>query len=69
MLHRINDISVATPSAMVVTCLLTNIGRGIGRKEMIENVRWLRNEILTRGGHISVFGMDNVGKCEKQADR
>eukprot|EP01127_Copromyxa_protea_P022148 TRINITY_DN782_c0_g1_i1.p1 TRINITY_DN782_c0_g1~~TRINITY_DN782_c0_g1_i1.p1 ORF type:complete len:738 (-),score=124.21 TRINITY_DN782_c0_g1_i1:160-2373(-) len=66
MLHRINDISVATPSAMVVTCLLTNIGRGVGRKEMIENVRWLRNEILLRGGHVSVFGLDNV---ERMVDR
>jgi hypothetical protein len=50
MLHRINDISVATPSAMVVTCLLTNIGRGLGRKEMIDMVKWLREEIVKRGG-------------------
>jgi len=60
MLSKMNDISVATPSTLVVTCLLTNIGRGLGRSELIERVIWFREQITKRGGHISVFGLGNA---------
>lgn len=60
VLSRMNDISVATPSAIVVTCLLTNIGRGLGRSELIDRVIWFRSQITLRGGHISVFGQGNA---------
>eukprot|EP01126_Amoeba_proteus_P049627 TRINITY_DN5814_c0_g3_i1.p1 TRINITY_DN5814_c0_g3~~TRINITY_DN5814_c0_g3_i1.p1 ORF type:complete len:451 (-),score=89.77 TRINITY_DN5814_c0_g3_i1:195-1547(-) len=67
MLHQINEISVATPSSMVVTCILTNIGRGLGRQELIERVKWLRNEIVLRGGHVSAMGLEK--DVEKLVDK
>eukprot|EP01124_Arcella_intermedia_P000699 TRINITY_DN10372_c0_g1_i1.p1 TRINITY_DN10372_c0_g1~~TRINITY_DN10372_c0_g1_i1.p1 ORF type:complete len:741 (-),score=190.79 TRINITY_DN10372_c0_g1_i1:1148-3040(-) len=59
VMHKMNSIACITPSALVVTILLTHQGRGISRSDLIERVKWLRNEIVERGGHLSAFAAGN----------
>jgi len=54
-MHKINVSSTIPPSTLVVTVLLTHPGRGIGKKELIQKVVWLRKQIETRSGDISSF--------------
>lgn len=51
--YHINCVSVALPTSLIVTVLLTHHGRGISKTLLVEKVRWLREEIQRRGGHVA----------------
>ncbi|CAE7583924.1 plsB [Symbiodinium pilosum] len=55
VLEEINRVSSVTPTALVGTVLLCTLGRGIGRKALINKVDWLRREVVRSGGHMSRF--------------
>jgi glycerol-3-phosphate O-acyltransferase len=58
-LHRFASkaVSVAMPSALVATALLTlRSSRGVSKKELIRRVDWLISTILSRGGRVVDFG-------------
>lgn len=42
LMYKINNLAVASPTSLVVAVLLTHPGRGIGRHELVEKVKWLR---------------------------
>jgi hypothetical protein len=47
------------PAALIGSVLLTIRGRGVGRRELIKRVAWLRSAIEARGGRVAEFaGMD-----------
>nr|KAJ3408035.1 hypothetical protein HK105_003260 [Polyrhizophydium stewartii] len=56
VLSDVNRISVVMPTALVGTALLTLRGRGVGRIELIRRVKWLRNEIIAKGGQVAELG-------------
>ena len=57
MLSDINAVSIAMPSALVATALLTlRSSRGVSKKELIRRVDWLISTILSRGGRVVDFG-------------
>eukprot|EP00002_Diphylleia_rotans_P026400 TRINITY_DN525_c0_g2_i1.p1 TRINITY_DN525_c0_g2~~TRINITY_DN525_c0_g2_i1.p1 ORF type:complete len:1229 (-),score=251.97 TRINITY_DN525_c0_g2_i1:134-3820(-) len=53
--YDINRVSVAMPTSLVVSILLTMRTRGISRVELIERVDWLKSLIQTRGGQVAAF--------------
>jgi len=53
--EEINRVSSVTPTALVGTVLLCTLGRGIGRRSLINKVEWLRGEVVRSGGHMSRF--------------
>lgn len=55
VLEEINRSSSVTPTALVGTVLLCTLGRGIGRRSLINKVEWLRGEVIRSGGHMSRF--------------
>ncbi|CAE7575236.1 plsB, partial [Symbiodinium natans] len=55
VLEEINRVSSVTPTALVGTVLLCTLGRGIGRRALINKVDWLRREVVRSGGHMSRF--------------
>mmetsp|Transcript_42417 Transcript_42417/g.88626 ORF Transcript_42417/g.88626 Transcript_42417/m.88626 type:complete len:749 (+) Transcript_42417:41-2287(+) len=55
VLEEINRVSSVTPTALVGTVLLCTLGRGIGRRALINKVDWLRGEVVRSGGHMSRF--------------
>ncbi|CAJ1400187.1 unnamed protein product [Effrenium voratum] len=55
VLEEINRVSSVTPTALVGTVLLCTLGRGIGRRALINKVEWLRGEVVRSGGHMSHF--------------
>jgi len=55
VLEEINRVSSLTPTALVGTVLLCTLGRGIGRRALINKVDWLRKEVVRSGGHMSRF--------------
>ncbi|KAI8924622.1 hypothetical protein BC831DRAFT_464859 [Entophlyctis helioformis] len=56
VLGDVNKITVVMPTALVGTALLTLRGRGVGRNELIRKVKWIRKEILSKGGSVAEFG-------------
>ena len=50
------------PSALVVTVLLSHVGRGISKTELVKKVKWFREEIIRRGGQVTQFAEGNPGK-------
>ena len=55
VLSDINAVSVAMPSAVVGTVLLTLRGRGVGKSELIRRVDWLCARIRANGGKVADF--------------
>ena len=55
VLSDINSVSVAMPSALVGTVLLTLRGRGVGKSELIRRVDWLCTRIRANGGKVADF--------------
>lgn len=55
VLSDINSVSVAMPSALVGTVLLTLRGRGVGKSELIRRVDWLCARIRANGGKVADF--------------
>ena len=51
-MHKINMVSAALPTALVVTALLTHEGRGLSKTQLVRRVTWLRQEIAKRGGMV-----------------
>lgn len=51
-LYLINYSSTILPATMVGTILLTQYGRGIKYEELINSFKWLRQEVLARGGRV-----------------
>lgn len=56
VLSDINSVSVAMPTALVGTILLTLRGRGVGQNELVRKVNWLKGEILEKSGRVAHFG-------------
>jgi glycerol-3-phosphate O-acyltransferase len=56
VLNDINAVTVIMPGALIGTVILTLRGRGVGRRELIRRVEWLRDRILAKGGRIAEFG-------------
>eukprot|EP00438_Fugacium_kawagutii_P030626 Skav223896 [mRNA] locus=scaffold2113:18619:22268:+ [translate_table: standard] len=54
ILPSISGIQVKL-DAPVGTVLLCTMGRGIGRRSLINKVEWLRAEVVRSGGHMSRF--------------
>ena len=44
------------PGALIGTIILTLRGRGVGRRELVRRVEWLRDRILAKGGRVAEFG-------------
>ena len=55
VLSDINSVSVAMPSALVGTVLLTLRGRGVGKSELVRRVDWLCDRIRANGGKVADF--------------
>ncbi|CED82040.1 glycerol-3-phosphate acyltransferase [Phaffia rhodozyma] len=61
VLSDINAASVAMPSALVATALLTlRTTRGVSTKDLIRRVEWLIAAIIRRGGRVVHFGGKTV---------
>lgn len=56
VLNDINAVTVIMPGALVGTVILTLRGRGVGRRELIRRVEWLRDRIIAKGGRVAEFG-------------
>ncbi|CAG8448350.1 4975_t:CDS:10 [Diversispora eburnea] len=67
VLSDINSASVVMPTALVGTVILTLRGRGVGRKELIRRVEWLRAAILKKGGRVADFGDMTTGDIVDRA--
>lgn len=48
--------SIIMPAGLVGTVMLTIRGRGIGKRELVSKVRWLKAAIEARGGNVADFG-------------
>lgn len=51
-MYKINMVSSALPTSLVVTALLTHEGRGLSKPQLVRRVTWLRQEITKRGGTV-----------------
>lgn len=60
LLGDINQITSIMPAALVGTILLTLRGRGVGRNELIRKVKWLKDEIIMRGGKVAESGRSST---------
>lgn len=60
LLGDINQITSIMPAALVGTILLTLRGRGVGRNELIRKVKWLKDEIILRGGKVAESGRSST---------
>ena len=56
VLNDINAVTVIMPGALIGTVILTLRGRGVGRRELIRRVEWLRDRIHAKGGRVAEFG-------------
>ncbi|KAL6072942.1 Acyltransferase, variant, variant 2 [Balamuthia mandrillaris] len=59
VLYECNKVSMARPTALVATVLLTHHGRGISLSDLCSRVEQLCKEIVLRGGRVAGF---NSGK-------
>ena len=55
VLSDINAVSVAMPTALIGTVLLTLRGRGVGRPELVRRVDWLSERVKQQGGRVAHF--------------
>ena len=53
ILSDINAVSVAMPTALIGTVLLTLRGRGVGRSELVRRVDWLSERVKQQGGRVA----------------
>ncbi len=67
ILADINRVSVVMPAALVGTVILTLRGRGVGRRELIRRVEWLRESILAKGYRVADFGAMSPGEVVDRA--
>ena len=69
VLSDINSVSVAMPSALIGTILLTLRGRGIGKTELVRRVNWLADRIRANGGNVADFhGMPTEHVVDRALD-
>lgn len=66
-MYRINMITAALPTALVVTSLLTHEGRGMSKSDLVQKVEWLRSIILNRGGKVVTFHGNTSNVVDKVA--
>ena len=62
ILNDINAVTVIMPGALIGTVILTLRGRGVGRRELIRRVEWLRDRIIAKGGRVAEFGNRTTGE-------
>lgn len=55
------------PGALIGTVILTLRGRGVGRRELIRRVEWLRDRIIAKGGRVAEFGNRTTGEIVDRA--
>ncbi|CAI2170937.1 2421_t:CDS:10 [Funneliformis geosporum] len=67
VMSDINSVSVVMPTALVGTVILTLRGRGVGRKELIRRVEWLRAAITAKGGRVADFSGMSIGDIVDRA--
>ncbi|RKP12924.1 acyltransferase-domain-containing protein [Piptocephalis cylindrospora] len=67
ILSDINSASVVMPTALVGTAILTIRGRGVGRRELIRRVEWLRREVFLHGGRVAHFAGKPVDEIVDRA--
>ncbi|MCB9638440.1 MAG: 1-acyl-sn-glycerol-3-phosphate acyltransferase [Myxococcales bacterium] len=65
IVYDINMASVATPTALVATVMMTHERRGLSRSELIEKVDWLERAVSERGGKLTPF--EDTGKIVDDA--
>lgn len=65
VVYDINMASVATPTALVSTVLMTHERRGLSRSELIERTDWLKQAVLERNGRVTPF--EDTGKIVDDA--
>lgn len=54
ILYDINKVTTVVPAALVGTILFTQYGRGIRDSELVKKVRWLRRQVIIRGGRVQM---------------
>lgn len=59
-LYEANRAAVVTPAALVATTLLTHFQRGISAEQLMEEVTWLRDQVVARGGRVTTITLDTV---------
>lgn len=67
VMSDINSASVVMPTALVGTVLLTLRGRGVGQEELLRRVRWLKRQIVFKGGNVSPFGGMSLSEVVSRA--
>ncbi len=55
VLIQVQKISVAMPTALIGTVLLTLRGRGVGKAELVRRVEWLSARVVAQGGRVAHF--------------
>ena len=75
VMYECNRVSIARPTALIATILLTirnpSSARGVGAKELIKWVQILRNEIVFRHGRVAQLGTNpttNLAAIEQALD-
>lgn len=68
ILNDINAVTVIMPGALVGTVILTLRGRGVGRRELVRRVEWLRDRIIGKGGRVAEFGNRTTGEVVDRYD-
>eukprot|EP00741_Cyanophora_paradoxa_P003921 tig00000737_g3814.t2 len=56
IVYDINQNSLAMPSSLVATVLLTHSARSISLAELAERIDWLAREVVARGGMLAPWG-------------
>lgn len=59
-LYEINYSNTVLTTTLVGTILLTQYGRGIQLDELIKKAKWLRREVLARGGRVKQESEEEV---------
>jgi len=54
VLYDINQVSTILPTALVGAILFTQYGRGIRDSELISKIKWLRRQVILRGGRVQM---------------
>jgi glycerol-3-phosphate O-acyltransferase len=61
VLYECNKVTVARPTALVATALLTHTGRGLPITQLRNKVLQLRQMIVERGGFVASLKVSTLG--------
>lgn len=60
VLRACNDASVVLPTALVASILLSYHQRGITAESLLEQVNWLRDQVIARNGKVVPYTPDSI---------